>query len=147
MWRGAGGPAGAWSPGGARRSGLGVVAGQGGGLAWVWSPGRARGRGGAVRLGLCGVRARAVGLGHAVVPWDRGVHPEAGEQKLGGGGNPGEPSGVLGGRDCRGRDREVVMGCEPHDQAVERLLGERGQHLMRAAVALTGSRADGEDLL
>ncbi|HET7245424.1 MAG TPA: sigma-70 family RNA polymerase sigma factor [Streptosporangiaceae bacterium] len=39
------------------------------------------------------------------------------------------------------------MGREPDDQAVERLLGERGQHLMRAAVALTGSRTDGEDLL
>jgi RNA polymerase sigma-70 factor (sigma-E family) len=39
------------------------------------------------------------------------------------------------------------MGLEPDDQAVERLLGERGQHLMRAAVALTGSRTDGEDLL
>lgn len=39
------------------------------------------------------------------------------------------------------------MGHEPEDQAVERLLGERGQHLMCAAVALTGSRADGEDLL
>jgi RNA polymerase sigma-70 factor (sigma-E family) len=39
------------------------------------------------------------------------------------------------------------MDREPDDQAVERLLGERGQHLMRAAVALTGSRTDGEDLL
>jgi RNA polymerase sigma-70 factor (sigma-E family) len=39
------------------------------------------------------------------------------------------------------------MGREPADTAVERLLAERGQHLMRAAVALTGSRADGEDLL
>ena len=40
------------------------------------------------------------------------------------------------------------MGREPEgDQAVERLLGERGQHLMRAAVALTGSRTEGEDLL
>jgi len=39
------------------------------------------------------------------------------------------------------------MGREPDDQAVERLLGERGQHLMCAAVALTGSRAEGEDLL
>jgi DNA-directed RNA polymerase specialized sigma24 family protein len=39
------------------------------------------------------------------------------------------------------------MGREPDDQAVERLLSERGQHLMRAAVALTGSRTDGEDLL
>jgi RNA polymerase sigma-70 factor (sigma-E family) len=39
------------------------------------------------------------------------------------------------------------MGREPDDQAVERLLGERGQHLMCAAVALTGSRIDGEDLL
>jgi hypothetical protein len=35
----------------------------------------------------------------------------------------------------------------PDDQAVERLIGERGQHLIRAAVALTGSRTDGEDLL
>lgn len=47
----------------------------------------------------------------------------------------------------RGRYREVAMGREPDDQAVERLLGERGQHLMRAAVALTGSRVEGEDLL
>src|SRR6266567_467419 len=39
------------------------------------------------------------------------------------------------------------MGREPDDRAIERLLDERGQHLMRAAVALTGSRADGEDLL
>ena len=31
--------------------------------------------------------------------------------------------------------------------SLERLLDERGQDLMRAAVALTGSRADGEDLL
>jgi RNA polymerase sigma-70 factor (sigma-E family) len=30
---------------------------------------------------------------------------------------------------------------------LERLLGERGDELLRAAVALTGSRADGEDLL
>ncbi len=37
-----------------------------------------------------------------------------------------------------------------HAQArdeVERLLAERGEHLMRAAIALTGSRSDGEDLL
>jgi RNA polymerase sigma factor (sigma-70 family) len=33
------------------------------------------------------------------------------------------------------------------NRSLERLLGERGQHLMRAAVALTGSRADAEDLL
>jgi RNA polymerase sigma-70 factor (sigma-E family) len=39
------------------------------------------------------------------------------------------------------------MGREQNDQAIERLLDERGQHLMRAAVALTGSRVDGEDLL
>ena len=39
------------------------------------------------------------------------------------------------------------MGREPGDQAVERLLAERGQQLMRAAVALTGSRTEGEDLL
>jgi RNA polymerase sigma-70 factor (sigma-E family) len=32
-------------------------------------------------------------------------------------------------------------------RSVERLLAERGQDLMRAAVALTGSRADAEDLL
>jgi RNA polymerase sigma-70 factor (sigma-E family) len=30
---------------------------------------------------------------------------------------------------------------------VQRLLAERGDHLMRAAIALAGSRADGEDLL
>ena len=40
------------------------------------------------------------------------------------------------------RQREVIMGREPDDMAVERLLAQRGQHLMRAAVALTGSRAD-----
>ena len=39
------------------------------------------------------------------------------------------------------------MGRDRDDGMVERLLDERGQHLMRAAVALTGSRADGEDLL
>ena len=32
-------------------------------------------------------------------------------------------------------------------RSLERLLGERGQQLMRAAVALTGNRADAEDLL
>src|SRR5438067_1661129 len=42
-----------------------------------------------------------------------------------------------GGRMGRDRDRG----------GLERLLGEREQDLMRAAVALTGSRADGEDLL
>ena len=30
---------------------------------------------------------------------------------------------------------------------VQRLLAERGEHLMRAAIALAGNRADGEDLL
>src|SRR5579859_4131688 len=39
------------------------------------------------------------------------------------------------------------VGREPDDGSLERLLGERGQQLMRAAIALTGSRADGEDLL
>ena len=39
------------------------------------------------------------------------------------------------------------MGRDRDDGMVERLLDERGRHLMRAAVALTGSRADGEDLL
>jgi DNA-directed RNA polymerase specialized sigma24 family protein len=35
----------------------------------------------------------------------------------------------------------------PARDEVERLLAERGEHLMRAAMALTGSRSDGEDLL
>lgn len=37
----------------------------------------------------------------------------------------------------------------PHSarDEVQRLLAERGDHLMRAAIALAGSRADGEDLL
>jgi RNA polymerase sigma-70 factor (sigma-E family) len=35
----------------------------------------------------------------------------------------------------------------PVKDEVERLLAERGGHLMRAAVALTGSRQEGEDLL
>ena len=39
------------------------------------------------------------------------------------------------------------MGRDPDGVGLEQLLGERGQDLMRAAVALTGSRADGEDLL
>jgi RNA polymerase sigma-70 factor (sigma-E family) len=33
------------------------------------------------------------------------------------------------------------------DRALERLLAERGDDLMRAAIALAGSRAEGEDLL
>src|SRR5215467_314925 len=33
------------------------------------------------------------------------------------------------------------------EDGLERLLAERGDHLMRAAIALTGSRAEGEDLL
>jgi RNA polymerase sigma-70 factor (sigma-E family) len=53
----------------------------------------------------------------------------------------------LAGDICNRRHWEVVMGREQDDQAIERLLDERGQHLMRAAVALTGSRVDGEDLL
>jgi RNA polymerase sigma-70 factor (sigma-E family) len=36
---------------------------------------------------------------------------------------------------------------DPDGRSLERLLDERGDRLMRAAVALTGSRADGEDLL
>ena len=39
------------------------------------------------------------------------------------------------------------MGRDPDGAGLEQLLGERGQDLMRAAVALTGSRAEGEDLL
>lgn len=39
------------------------------------------------------------------------------------------------------------MGRDLDEGILERLLDERGQRLMGAAVALTGSRADGEDLL
>ena len=39
------------------------------------------------------------------------------------------------------------MGRDPDHGSLERLLDERGQQFMRAAIALTGSRADGEDLL
>jgi RNA polymerase sigma-70 factor (sigma-E family) len=39
------------------------------------------------------------------------------------------------------------MGPDPGTESLARLLGERGDELLRAAVALTGSRADGEDLL
>ena len=39
------------------------------------------------------------------------------------------------------------MARDPDGGAVERLLAERGDQLMRAAIALTGSRQDGEDLL
>ena len=35
----------------------------------------------------------------------------------------------------------------PARDEVEQLLAERGEHLMRAAIALTGSRPEGEDLL
>jgi Sigma-70 region 2 len=35
----------------------------------------------------------------------------------------------------------------PVRDEVERLLAERGEHLMHAAIALTGSRQEGEDLL
>jgi RNA polymerase sigma-70 factor (sigma-E family) len=39
------------------------------------------------------------------------------------------------------------VGRDPDEGSLERLLDERGKRLMGAAVALTGSRADGEDLL
>jgi RNA polymerase sigma-70 factor (sigma-E family) len=39
------------------------------------------------------------------------------------------------------------VGRSPARDDVARLLAERGDHLMRAAIALAGSRADGEDLL
>jgi RNA polymerase sigma-70 factor (sigma-E family) len=39
------------------------------------------------------------------------------------------------------------VGRDLDTSGLERLLGERGDELMRAAVALAGSRADGEDLL
>jgi RNA polymerase sigma-70 factor (sigma-E family) len=39
------------------------------------------------------------------------------------------------------------MGRDRDNGSLERLLDERGERLMRVAVALTGSRADGEDLL
>jgi RNA polymerase sigma-70 factor (sigma-E family) len=41
----------------------------------------------------------------------------------------------------------VRMGRDPDQGSLERLLDERGHQLMCAAVALAGSRADGEDLL
>jgi len=37
---------------------------------------------------------------------------------------------------------EVVMGREPGDLAIERLLDERGEHPLRTAVARTASQAD-----
>src|SRR5215472_15610074 len=53
---------------------------------------------------------------------------------------PGRPCLVMAGGGGRvGRDLDLG--------SLERLLAERGQRLMRVAVALTGSRADGEDLL
>ncbi len=39
------------------------------------------------------------------------------------------------------------MGRDPDQRSLERLLDERGHRLMCAAVALTGNRVDGEDLL
>jgi len=39
------------------------------------------------------------------------------------------------------------VGRSPARDEVARLLAERGDHLMRASIALAGSRADGEDLL
>jgi len=41
----------------------------------------------------------------------------------------------------------VRMGRDPDQRSLERLLDERGHRLMCAAVALTGNRVDGEDLL
>src|SRR5690242_6432420 len=57
---------------------------------------------------------------------------------------------VLGGRGGEGVAREgsrTDVGRSPARDDVARLLAERGDHLMRASIALTGSRADGEDLL
>lgn len=85
---------------------------------------------------------RAGGVGGSATGWRAGrTDPleSAGGQKLGGGGNPVNP-----GRPWRATVA-VVVGREPDDQAVERLIGERGQHQMRAAVALAGGRIDGED--
>ncbi len=39
------------------------------------------------------------------------------------------------------------MAGQSEDADLDRLLAERGDHLLRAAIALAGSRADGEDLL
>lgn len=39
------------------------------------------------------------------------------------------------------------MAGQPEDVDLDRLLAERGDHLLRAAMALAGNRADGEDLL
>src|SRR5258706_13901246 len=41
---------------------------------------------------------------------------------------------------------DAVAG-QPQDVDLDRLLAERGDHLLRAAIALAGNRADGEDLL
>jgi len=41
---------------------------------------------------------------------------------------------------------DAVAG-QPEDVDLDRLLAERGDHLLRAAIALAGNRADGEDLL
>ena len=39
------------------------------------------------------------------------------------------------------------MAAHPGDPDLDRLLAERGDHLLRAAIALAGNQADGEDLL
>jgi RNA polymerase sigma-70 factor (sigma-E family) len=44
-------------------------------------------------------------------------------------------------------DPDVGRSVTGHGAAVEQLLAARGRHLMQAAIALTGSRLDGEDLL
>ena len=41
----------------------------------------------------------------------------------------------------------VALAGHPGDGDLDRLVAERGDHLLRAAIALTGNRADGEDLL
>ena len=51
------------------------------------------------------------------------------------------------GPDNDGADGTGPPARQPARDEVERLLAERGEHLMRAAVALTGNRSDGEDLL
>jgi RNA polymerase sigma-70 factor (sigma-E family) len=44
-------------------------------------------------------------------------------------------------------DPDLGRSATGHGAAVEQLLAARGRHLMQAAIALTGSRLDGEDLL
>src|SRR5215469_5372945 len=52
-----------------------------------------------------------------------------------------------GGENVAREGNRTDVGRSPARDEVARLLAERGDHLMRASIALAGSRADGEDLL